>query len=558
MAKNTDEHIKTDVLIIGGGLAGVNAAIGAAEKGARVLVVDKGSLERSGNIGGGVDHFMAYLESGEQWDTRDAYLEYVSNMAKGAVNIKVQEAVFCDELTSAINRYARIRNPLTQPDGNYYRTKSMGQPGPYWINFNGKNLKPRLAAEARRLGVKAIAKVAITDLMVEQGNITGAVGFNIKSGEFLVISAPSTILATGNTNRLYGNITGMGFNTWLCPANTGGAQCMAFRAGATLANMEYTRFTVVPMGFSAPGLNAFTGMGCIFINSSGEQFMYRYHPLGNKAPRYKLAEGVMTEILAGRGPVQVDCRHLTGKEMAHLKSTLGYDKDTLPDFVEQKQIDLALEPLEVMLSEGMQAGPSEVCGSGIMIDEKCRASTPGLYAAGDCADQMRCVHISTTGGYLAGKQAALYALNLKSTNKPTAKNISLFKERVYIPLERKQGTPADELEKEIRKTMAKHAGPIKNAGGLSSGLYRLNELKRLAADLKADNYHELMRVHEAEELLQVGEITMKAASFREESRFGIFHNRSDYPETDNQKWLGQVLISNKDSNVVATFKPLND
>ena len=70
-------HLKTDVVVMGGGLAGLNAAIAAAERGVRVVIMDKGKIERSGNIAGGVDHFMAYLETGEPWDTREAYLEFV-------------------------------------------------------------------------------------------------------------------------------------------------------------------------------------------------------------------------------------------------------------------------------------------------------------------------------------------------------------------------------------------------------------------------------------------------------------------------------------------------
>ena len=79
-------------------LAGLNAAIAAAERGARVVVLDKGKIERSGNIAGGVDHFMAYLESGEPWDTRDDYLRYVQEEGFGIVNVEIHNRVFCDEL----------------------------------------------------------------------------------------------------------------------------------------------------------------------------------------------------------------------------------------------------------------------------------------------------------------------------------------------------------------------------------------------------------------------------------------------------------------------------
>lgn len=96
-------RLKTDVLVVGGGLAGTNAAIGAAEAGASVVVMDKGKIERSGDIGGGVDHFMAYLESGPKWDTRDAFLQYVEKVGRSEVQrrcVSLQHCRGCDHFAA--------------------------------------------------------------------------------------------------------------------------------------------------------------------------------------------------------------------------------------------------------------------------------------------------------------------------------------------------------------------------------------------------------------------------------------------------------------------------
>src|SRR4030065_1501825 len=111
------EKFETDVLIVGGGLAGNNAAIGALEKGARVLIADKSSIDRCGAIAGGVDHFMAYLGT-DTWDTREAYLEWVGKIAPGTVNLSVQNAVFCREVKAAMDRMERIGRPPTTPDAH--------------------------------------------------------------------------------------------------------------------------------------------------------------------------------------------------------------------------------------------------------------------------------------------------------------------------------------------------------------------------------------------------------------------------------------------------------
>ena len=550
------EVLETDVLIIGGGLAGSNAAIGAAESGARVLIADKSSIERCGDTAGGVDHFMAYLGTGEPWDTREAYLEYAGRIARGAVNLEVQNSVFCKELNAAIERMDRIGCTLKQQDGTFYRTASLGQPGPYFINFNGKQLKPALAAEARRLGSRFLEKCAIAGLLTDDRGVAGAVGFHIRTGAFYILKAKATILATGNTNRIFDNPTGLPFNTWLCPANTGAAQCMAFEAGATLANMEFVRITVVPRGFSAAGLNALTGMGGKIVNASGEDFMPRYHPAGARAPRSKLVEGVMREIQGGRGPVYVDCRHLSPSELAHLKKTLGYDKDTLPDFIEQKGIDLAKDLLELMPSEGMQGGPSEVCSSGIMINEKASSSVPGLFAAGDCADQMHCVHICTTGGYLAGKTAAAYALGLNGLPAVNAAQVKEFKAKTFSPLTAAGALSYRKLEDAMRKMLWQNAGAARNERSLRVALEKLEQMETHYKNVGVANTHELMRVLETGQILQVAKMMCTASLARKETRFGVYHNRVDYPET-RAEFEGQIVLQKVKGDMRTSFKKLD-
>ncbi len=548
---------ETSVLVVGGGLAGVNAATAAAESGESVIVVDKAAIERSGSIGGGIDHFTAYLETGDEWDSREAYLGYATSIARGAVNLKVINEIFCRELPSAIERLARVGNPLTQPDGTYYRTQSLGQPGPYSINFNGKHLKPRLAKEARRLGCRVLSKVAGTDLLTSDGVVSGIVGFDIRTGELIVVRTKALVLSTGNTNRLFENPTGLPFNTWQCPADTGAAQSMAFRAGADLTNMEYIRLTVVPKGFSAAGLNALTGMGGKLVNGLGEEFMQRYHPAKGKGPRFKVVEGVLFENQSGRGPAFIDCRHLSKQAMEHLYRTLGYDKDTLPDFISQKGLDLRKDLLEVMVSEGMQSGPSEVCASGIKIDEDCASSLPGVYAAGDCADQTRGCSSSVAGGYVAGRAAAKYAQGVAEPRPIDEEQVAREKERVFAPLKREEGLTHRQFEDILRKIMWEHVGVVRTDGGLRIAQSKLDRLEEYKDRLVARNLHELMRVSEAQEMLQVGKLSALASLHRKETRFGVFHRRVDFPETDDANFCGQIVLHQVGGEVKVSFNPLS-
>lgn len=547
--------MKTDVLVIGGGLAGLNAAIGAAEKGARVVVMDKGKIERSGSIGGGVDHFLAYLNEGEDWDTSDSFLDYVWGIAKGSVQPEVVEAIYCDELEDAIKRMERIGCPLSQPDGAFYRTKSLGQPGPYYINFNGKKLKPCLAAEVRRLGCTVLDKTMAADLIVENGEVTGAVGFNIRSGESYGISAQALIICTGSTNRLFENPRMNPFNSWLCPFNTGDGTMMAFKVGAMLTNMEYMRMTMLPKGFAAPGFNAFVGMGGRFMNSLGEYYMEKNHPMGNRAPRNDIVFYSLMELRAGRGPLFIDCTKLRESAIEHLNRTLGYDKDTLPDFMDQHGDDLRKRPIEINVSEGMQTGPTELSGGGIHIGSNCASTIPGLFAAGDCASNNKTVHGATTSGYHAGKAAADYALD-KPTIEINMQSVE-DKYRAFIaPLNRKEGLTYREVEDVIGKVMSECVGTERTAMSLKIGLEKLGKAEGLIEHLKAENYHELMRANETRSILQVGQIMAQAAFYREESRFKPYHYRLDFPETDDENWCGLVLVKNESGKVGLSFEKL--
>ena len=559
MQSEHDFKIETDVAIIGGGTAGVNSAMAAAEMGLEVLVVDKANINRSGAIAGGIDHFMAFLETGEPWDTREAWLKYVGRVAKGAVNLKIHDAVLCEELNAAIERVERLGIALRDPgSGKFFRTQALGQPGPYAINFNGKRLKPAMAEEVRRLGCRVLDRVQVTNLFLNDGELAGFTGFDMRTGDFYQIRAKAVIISTGNTNRMFRSQTANPFNLWYCPACTGDLHRQAFDAGVELANMEYVRMTIVPKGFSAPGFNAFFGMGSRLINSLGETFMESVHPMGDRAPRNYMVWGALQELREGRGPIYMDCGHLTQKQREHLFTTLGYDKDTLPDFFIKKGYNLEGTMIEMTVSEPMQARPSEQCGSGIKIDENCASNVPGIFAAGDASDQMGCLHMCVAGGYAAGKKAAAFAKKIKQLKPPDARAVAAEKQRVFQPLQRKTGVRYWEFEDIVRNITTDHFGPVKTETSLTVALDKLNRLDAARQDLKADNLHELMRVHEAMNIQQVAKITATAALARKETRFPPYHYRADFTETDDANFCGLIVLKRGNAGDIQNrFEPLS-
>jgi adenylylsulfate reductase subunit A len=544
-------RVTADVVIIGGGTAGLNTALAAAEMGADVLIVDKAHIQRSGAIAGGIDHFFAYLDTGPSWDTRDAYLAYVSKVARGAANIKIHEKVFCDELTAAMERTESMGVSLHQPDGSILRTQALGQPGPIAINFDGKLLKPKMAFQIKKKHIRTINRVQVSNLYLHNGELAGLAGYDIRNGDFYEIQAKAAVIATGNTNRMFKTQTGNPFNLWYCPANTGDLHRAAFDVGVELANVEYVRLTIVPKGMSAPGFNAFFGMGGKFVNGLGQAFMTDYHPMGDKAPRNMMVWGALQEVRAGRGPIYVDVRHLSTRDLAHLFSLLGIDKDTLPEFLKAKGYNREGALIEMSVSEPMQARPSELCGSGIKIDETCASNIPGIFAAGDASDQMGCLHMCMAGGYAAGKHAARYAAKVAQLRPLKSRDLEEERKRVFAPLLRKSGTAPCEFENIVRIVATDHFGPYKSEVSLTSAIAKLNALDRYRDDLKANNFHELMRCHEAVNIQSVAKIVAHAALARKESRFVPYHYRSDYPETSDDL-CGLIAVRKDGETGVAT------
>lgn len=551
-------RLKTDVAVIGGGTAGLNVAMAAAEKGAEVLIVDKAHIQRSGAIAGGIDHFMAYLDTGEPWDTREAWLKYVSKVARGAADLRIHEKVLCDELKDALARVEKMGISLRQKDtGEIFRTQTMGQPGPYSINFDGKLLKPAMAKEVKRRRCKVINRVQVTNLYLHDGELAGFAGWDMRTGDFYEVQAKAVVIATGNTNRMFKSQNGNPFNLWYCPANTGDLHRAAFDAGVELANVEYVRMTIVPKGFSAPGFNAFFGMGGKFVNGLGVAFMTNYHPMGDNAPRNMMVWGALQEVRAGRGPIYIDVRHLKTKDLEHLFFTLGIDKDTLPEFLMAKGYSREGGMIEMTVSEPMQARPSEMCGSGVKIDETCASNIPGIFAAGDASDQMGCLHMCVAGGFAAGKHAAAYAAGQSGHRPLDSKVLAAEHKRVFTPLVRKAGVHYGEFESIVRMISTDHFGPVKTEISLTSAIAKLNALDAYRDQLKATNLHELMRCHEAMNIHDVAKIVAHAALARKESRFPPYHYRADFPET-NEEWCGLIVAKKGAGGGVETrFQPLH-
>ncbi|MBI3127190.1 MAG: FAD-binding protein [Candidatus Tectomicrobia bacterium] len=550
--------VETDVLVVGGGVAGCLAVLGAAEAGARVAVCEKGGIiERSGSVAAGVDHFFSILEEGPEWDTPDYLLRHVPRLTDGIADLD-SAARLLHGLKPMVHYLEKLGVDFTDPETGrrYYRHRSFGMPGEYTINFDGRDFKHHIGRAARNTGALVLERVMVPEILVEDGQVRGAVAFHIRHGTFYFILARAVVMATGETNRMSRNASGVPFDSWHTPYNTGDGQAMSLRRGARLANMEFFDCTLCPKGYSTQGTNAFVGGGGHLKNRLGERFMFKYHPDGERARRGDLILGIVTEIMAGRGPICCDCTHLPPDEIHRLKETLGVDRPAMPAFFEQKGIDIAKAPFEITVSElSSRHGGTFFRSSGILIDPETRTNVEGLFAAGDCSTMSAGISGAAVMGRVAGEEAARHALASPRPRPLGDKETASIRDSILRPLRRPGGCTFSEFEDEVRAVVTDYVGFYRDEPHMREGLRRLKALRAREAEMTAGDHHGLMRVHEARNIRAVAEAMAASAVERRETRGGGAHIRADYPRQDDAKGLKMIIVELDGEDLRVSSRP---
>ena len=553
------QTIDTDVLVIGGGVAGCLAAIGAREMNARVAVVDKGGLlERCGSIAAGVDQILAVAEDGPEWDTPEYLLRHVPKLTDSIVDMKPVET-FVRGLPAMLRKLEKMGVPFKDPStGKYFRHRTFGLPGEYHIDFDGSKFKPKISRAVLDSNAQIFLRTMGVNFLTRKDQTVGASVFHIRTGEFYFFRAKAIVLATGDTNRLSRNSSGLAFDSWHCPYNTGDAQAMAARHGALLANMEFTENTITPKGISSQGTNSLTGLGAHFINAKGERFMLKYDAAGERARRDILTSAIISETLAGNAPIYCDCRHLPADILARLEETLGVDRPSLPRWFKEKGIDLKKEPFEVTVSEfSSRRGGVYFRGSGILIDDKTATNIAGLFAAGDCCTVSGGISGAAVMGYEAGKEAARFSRHngadatvTRSRDRDRARPAFLSLSQSLTELSPR------EYEDKMRQSVTDYIGYERTEEKLRKALRELRKLSSEESSLRARDYHELMRAHEARNIREVAEMVATAALERRESRGSYSHFRADFPHRDDANWRKMIVLKKHDAGYAVDYRSI--
>ncbi len=557
--------LDTDLLVVGGGVAGTMAAIPALEAGLKVVICEKGKvLDHCGSIGCGVDHYLTVMDTGPEWDTPEFLIRHVPELTDGIVDMAVAGRVI-REMPRIFRKIESFGVDFKdRKTGTYYRLRSFGLPGTYHINFDGTDFKKHLGERVRKGKATVLMRTMVVQLLTRDNRACGALAFNFRSGEWFAIRARAVVLAAGDVNRISRNASGLAFDSWHFPYNTGDAQAMGYRAGAALANMESVEATLTPKGFSTQGLNALVSLGAYFVNKSGERFMFRYDPKGENARRAVLADAVINEYLLGNGPIYLDCRHLPQEMLDRMEYTLQVDRYTLPAFYQQKHVKFREELVEISVSElSIRRSGVYFRGSGLAVDVNGETSVEALFAAGDCATVSGGIAGAAVLGHIAGEGVVQRVRgNAGAMPEIDTKAIEAVRARAENHLERREGASWKQFEDETRRTVTDYVGVRRTENGLKLALRTLQALAKQEPQLKADDLHGLMRVSESINIRLNAEIMASASLVRHETRTGSAHWRIDYPRVDDEHWRKFVIVERgQDGPAVRTLptdRPLSD
>lgn len=562
MQINGLNRLTTDVLIIGGGTAGCYAALTIREKSdASIIIAEKANIKRSGCLAAGVNAINAYIVEGRK---PEDYVEYAKKDADDIVreDLLLTMSERLNEVTAKMENLGLVI--LKDENGRYVARGNRN------IKINGENIKPILADAVNSLeNVTVINRLNITDYIVKDNTILGAVGFNIDTGEVYEIRAKKVLCATGGAAGLY-KPNNPGFSRhkmWYPPFNTGTGFAMGINAGAEMTTFEMRFIALRCKDTIAPTGTIAQGVGAKQVNSLGEVYENRYGLTTSQR-----VYGTVRENIEGRGPCYLRTEGISSEQDESLKKAyLNMAPSQTLKWIESgknpSEQNVEIEGTEPYIVGGHTA-------SGYWVDTNRRTTINGLYAAGDVAGG--CPQKYVTGAMAEGEIAAediVKELNRSDitenafsqstadeyADKLTDERIKEYNE--YLSREDKDTIfSTEELEEAMQKVMDTYAGGIGshyqfNGKQLKLAKEKIEQIETLSEKANAKDYHELMFVYELKERLTVCQVLIEHLKARKETRWHSFAENLDYPEKSDE-WLKYVNTRKVDGRIEVKYRNL--
>lgn len=605
-----ENEIEADVLVLGAGISGCMAAIAAAKKGLKVVLVDKGCVKHSGAAGAGIDHWMDCPANPASKITPEEYLKPLEKYKGGYANYIGSYITAKDSWEALLELEEmgmQIRDVNDEFKGADFRDEATKLTFAYDYTFKhcvrvwGTQMKPALYKRCKELGVNIVERTMATSLLTEgakQGaRLVGATGINVRTGEFTVFKAKSCILCMATPEHVWIFSTE---HTGLVgrdgpPTNAGNGFAMAWRAGAEFVRMEASTreewggSTGIGTIMFGSGSSFATWFPCSIIDAKGKEIpwvgkdgkeLISFSQRANPKP----GDGFFCLVLGGKEDQAVSLPQLT----PHLAEKIKQGEYTLPLYADlpgipdeerraifglmvgqeghtwsvyrnltQAGFDPDKDLLQVYELADAPMGWRRLRYGGLIVDWNLSTNIKGLYAAGQqMYDGMGVAHAASTGRW-AGNHAAEYSLAVKQ-GEPDLKQIKAEKKRLLAPTQRAEGIDWKEMAAGLAKIMQDYCGDIKTDELMKIGQIALDEVKNGEAKaLTARNPHELMRALEVLDIHTVCEMIIAACQARKASNSWIFFDRLDYPEDDPEEWRKWLRIKLEDQKVVTEDLPLD-
>ena len=560
-----DKVIEKDVLVIGTEAAGGMAAIAASES-ADVLMVTKGVMGKSGVTIMAVATYSAPLAEG---DSPEATLR---DMVIGGRFLNDQHLadIFSREAAETVKELERYGVRWAKEGERYL---GLAMPGHTYvrgcytqpIGTTGRQITRAVVKEAKRRNIQLLDDTFVTDILVKDGRAVGAAAIDLRRGEFLVIKAKCTILATGGGMEVYrGN----------CGAReaTGDGYSMAYRLGLSLRDMEFVQYypTVMIWPKRLFGQQTVTRLryelNAQLLNFYGERFMARYSPVHmEKSTRDIVARAIQMEVNEGRGTehggAYMDVSYLPRKviDAAIARLYPGYDFGGVNML--EEGIDIREEPFEVAPGAHFFMG-------GIVADEWGEVGLPGLLACGEVVGGVHganrlggnALPEMSVFGRRAGMRAAEIARKEKILQDPAPAQVREIRDRRYAIFSREGGMRPRDVREEIQQVMWDNLLALRDEGTIQTALRRFEVIRsekipRLSLSGRTRNYNlEWLEALEAEVMLDVAEMIGRAALVRQESRGA--HFRFDFPAEDNGQWLVNLILRQEEGRMRIERRPV--
>ena len=579
--------ISFDGVIVGGGGAGMRAALQLAQSGYKTAVISKVFPTRSHTVSaqGGITCAIASADPNDDWRW------HMYDTVKGSDYIGDQDAIeyMCSVGPEAIFELEHMGLPFSRTEeGRIYQRPFGGQSK----NYGEGGQAARTCAAADRTGHALLHTLyqnnvknetvffnewfAVDLVKNQDGAVVGVIAICIETGETVYVKSKATVFATGGAGRIYASTTN-------AHINTGDGMGMALRAGVPAQDMEMWQFH--PTGIYGAGTlvtEGCRGEGGYLINKDGERFMERYAPNAKDlAGRDVVARSMIMEILEGRG---------CGPNGDHVKLKLDHLgeevlESRLPGICELSRtfahVDPMKEPIPVVPTCHYMMGgiPTNIHGQALTVDSEGNDRViPGLYACGEVA----CVSVhgaNRLGGnslldlVVFGRASGLFiekslreGIELRDASQS---DIDAASERLQALNDRASGESVAPLRRELQEIMQNHFGVFRTGEFMRDGIAKLASLReRVEAVVLADrsSAFNTSRIEclELQNLFETAEATAIVAEARDESRGA--HARDDFTERDDERWLCHSLYHSDGQRVskrgvnftphtVETFQP---